>query len=263
MSYIEISSLPRVVFSHCYEAETYINIMTKSDTFVEIAYLTEGEGNVQIGDEILCAQKGDVICFLHNKPSSFSASGFHSHATVAMEIMWNFTLDQQNGLFIPPITPAKNNTASICRIIDDFTNNEIFYKDSKSKGAAKILELLCAIDKCNRQSQSITLPSEVLYTNRAKEYISKNIHYNITQGAIAEYLKISPEYLCAVFKKTEGTTIMKYINRLKLENIKTLIDHKSVRLYEAAAMYGYTDPNYVSRLYKQLFGRNITDKASR
>ena len=27
-----------------------------------------------------------------------------------------------------------------------------------------------------------------------------------------------------------------------------------------AALYGYTDPNYVSRLYRQLFGYNITDR---
>ena len=75
-----------------------------------------------------------------------------------------------------------------------------------------------------------------------------------------EHLDISPEYLCAIFKKTEGITIMRYINKHKLEGIKTLMEQTNLHLYEAAGLYGYSDPNYVSRLYKQLFGYNITDK---
>ena len=66
--------------------------------------------------------------------------------------------------------------------------------------------------------------------------------------------------ICTVFKRTEGTTVMRYINRTKLENIKALMEHNNLRLYEAAALYGYADPNYVSRLFKQLFGYNITEK---
>lgn len=260
MNYIEIFSLPKIMFSHCYNAASYSAAFEKATAFLEITYLTEGEISLQIGDETFCVQKNDITCLLHNEPTSVLASGFHSHATVAIEVEWDFTLDQENALFLPPVTPAKNNTAGICRIIDDFTNNQIFYKDSKAKGAVKALELLCAIDKCNRKSQNVTLPSELLYAKRAKEYISQNIHCGITQNAIAEHLKISPEYLCAVFKRSEGVTVMKYVNKLKLENIKNLMDYTNTNLNKAAAMYGYNDPNYVSRLYKQFFGKNITDK---
>ena len=37
------------------------------------------------------------------------------------------------------------------------------------------------------------------------------------------------------------------------------METKKLPLYEAATMYGYSDPNYVSRLYKKMFGFNITD----
>ena len=40
------------------------------------------------------------------------------------------------------------------------------------------------------------------------------------------------------------------------------MDNLNLNLYEAAAMYGDKDPNYVSRLYKELFGYNITDEES-
>ena len=260
MNFIEISSLPKILFSHIYKAEAYQNRFSVRDNFLEISYVADGSLELEVGNEKYCAKKGDVICLLHNAETILSAKNFHCHHTVGATVNWNVSTDEQNSLILPTVTPAKNNTNTICHLIDDFVHNQIVYKESKALGATKFLEVLCAIDKCNRKAQIIDIPSELQYTYRAKKYIHHNIHNCITQNSIAEHLGISPEYLCAVFKKTEGTTIMRYINELKLENIKTLMVQENVHLYEAAAIYGYNDPNYVSRLYKQLFGYNITDK---
>jgi len=64
--------------------------------------------------------------------------------------------------------------------------------------------------------------------------------------------------LCSVFKKVEGISFQKYVNYEKLEAIKNLMEKEPVHLYEAAALFGYTDPNYVSRLFKKYYGYNIT-----
>ncbi len=45
---------------------------------------------------------------------------------------------------------------------------------------------------------------------------------------------------------------------VKLKGVQNLIEKNRMKLYEAAADFGYTDPNYVSALYKRIFGRNIT-----
>ena len=260
MSFVEILTLPDIIFSHFYKADTYQNRFPVSKNFLEISYVADGSIDLQVGNNKFCAKKGDVICFLHNDETTVTAKDFHCHHTIGAIVNWDFSSDEQNSLLLPIVTPAENNNTNIRRIIDDFIRNQIEYKTSKALGAAKFLELLCVIDKCNRKAQIADIPSELMYAKRAKEYIQQNINNCITQNSVAEHLGISPEYLCTVFKKTEGTTIMRYINKLKLENIKTLMDHTNMRLYEAAAMYGYSDPNYVSRLYKQLFGYNITEK---
>lgn len=260
MSFVEIFSLPNILFSHFYKADAYQNHFSVRDDFLEISYIADGSFELEVGNEKYCAKKGDVICLLHNAETILSAKKFHCHHTVGATVAWSFSTDEQNSLVLPTVTPAENNTKTICSLIDDFVHHQIVYKESKALGAAKFLELLCAIDKCNRKTQITAIPSELQYTYRAKKYIHHNIYTCITQNSIAEHLEISPEYLCAVFKKTEGTTIMRYINKLKLEKIKTLMDEANLHLYEAATIYGYNDPNYVSRLYKRLFGYNITDK---
>lgn len=260
MNFIEISSLPKILFSHIYKAEAYQNRFSVRDNFLEISYVADGSLELEVGNERLCAKKGDILCLLHDKKTVILTDKFHSHHTVGARVDWEFSTDEQNSLILPTVTPAKNNTNTICHLIDDFVHNQVTYKESKTLGAAKFLELLCAIDKCNRTAQNNNLPSELLYAQRAKDYIQRNVHTCITQNSVAAQLGISPEYLCTVFKKAEGTTVMKYVNKLKLESIKTLLDNTNMHLYQAAAMYGYNDPNYVSRLHKQLYGYNITDK---
>ena len=104
------------------------------------------------------------------------------------------------------------------------------------------------------------MPNGTRYTQRAKEYVQKNIYSTITQKSVSDYLSITPEYLCSVFKKVEGTTFKRYVNNGKLEMIKMLIEKEHLHLYEAAAQLGYSDPNYVSRLFKQYYGYNVTKK---
>ena len=260
MNFYEISSLPSILFSHSYKADVYNGYLSIKENLLEVSYIVEGTLDFEVDGIMFSAKKGDVVCAFHNTKTYVSAEKFHCHHTVCGVINWKNSSEEETCLCLPKITPSENGTSNICRLIDDIIQNHELYKTKSALGSAKFLELLCAVDKCNRKIQNQNTPGEILYTSKAKEYILKNIRTPITQKSIAKHLNISPEYLCTIFKKTEGTTIMRYINRIKLENIKTLIDHMNLNLYEAAAMYGYNDPNYVSRLYKQLFGYNITDK---
>ncbi len=255
---VEISSLPNILFSHIYKGpyHRHGDIM---ENFIEITYISEGTLACTVENNTFYAKKGDVICSLYNTETLFHSEDFHCHHTVSAKANWSF-INNEQGLLLPTVTYAENNTANMCHLIDDFVYNQILYKASKINGSAKFLELLCAIDQCNRKAQKRNLTGELLYATKAKDYIQRNVHLPIKQSTIAEHLGVSPEYLCAVFKKAEGTTIMQYINRIKLENIKTIIDNTNLHLYEAAAMYGYNDPNYVSKLYKQMFGYPITSK---
>ena len=207
MNRIEIKSLPSILFSHIYEPENYHTSFPVRENLLEVTYIAEGSFDLVVGNDKYRAKKGDIICSLYNAPALISTDNFHSHHTVAARVDWVFSNEEQS-LFLPILTPEENNTSSICILIDDFVHNHMIYKSSKALGAAKFLELLCEIDKCNRKAQKTNLPSELLYTERAKKYINQNINACITQKSVAEYLGISPEYLCSLFKKTEGITIL-------------------------------------------------------
>lgn len=259
MQCIELLNLPRLSFSHRFEWENYENRFAAQSRFAEITYIAEGTLSITMDGRTLLLEKGDVLCNFFRCPTAVSAPCFHRHHTVGFEVEWRPAAAETEGLLLPTVLRKKNNTAEICRIIDEIVANRSRLKSYRQQGAAKIMELLYALDEQGRRLQSLNLPGEQRYADRAKEFIRQNLTSPLTQTAVARELGISPEYLCAVFKKAEGTTVMQYVNRTKLEQMRDLMQHTNLHLYEAAALFGYSDPNYVSRLYKKLFGRNVTD----
>ena len=53
--------------------------------------------------------------------------------------------------------------------------------------------------------------------------------------------------------------MVNFINKIKLEKIRELMEKQNLKLYQAAELLGFSDPNYVSNLYKKYYHINITD----
>jgi len=96
--------------------------------------------------------------------------------------------------------------------------------------------------------------SSSLYVRRATQYIASHINGKITVSEIADTLGISAEHLSKQFHAVTGTTVIEYINRLKLGVVKELIVSRGISLREAGETVGITDVNYLSRLFKRYIG---------
>lgn len=263
MQTYEIETMPCVKFAHHYRADSYHHRFMEKENSMEISYISEGSILVCCNGEEYVAKKGDVVVFPFNRERiTVSAELYHEHHTVFADLKWSLQ-NNIDGLYLPIVTPAAFNTKSAANIIDKLIRNQLLFKNSKAKGGTLFLELLCEIDACNRRHRIPNIPSEILYVRRAKEYVQNNLSVPITQKEVAQYLSISSEYMCAIFKKVEGISFQKYVNYEKLSAIKNLMEKESAYLYEASALLGYSDPNYVSRLFKKYYGYNITDKENR
>lgn len=261
LSTYEIQSMPTVRFAHVYHAERYENRFPIYEDRIEVTYISEGEIFVECNGVESVAKKGDILCSLyHPYQIRVRAEQYHEHRTVQANLRWSESR-LRNGLYLPLITPAEFHTKTAQGMIEQLISNQWLFKQSPTKGAILFLDLLAEIDRCNRNAEKVNLPSDVRYATRAKEYVQSNLHLPITQKDVAKYLSISPEYLCMIFKKTEGMTFIKYVNTEKLEALKNLMEKEQLYLYEAASLFGYADPNYVSRLFKKYYGYNITDKS--
>lgn len=260
MNNIEIYTLPQIRFAHAHSRNDYYNHFPVRDNFIEVSYVAEGELHIETDNNHFVAKQNDVVCFLHNDIVDITSKGFHCHHTVSAYVDWKFLDAPITGLHLPVVTPQDLDTTHICKLIDDFIYGRNSYEESIAKNACQFLRILTEIDRCNQKANRMNVYGDVLYAERAKKYIHKHLSMPITQAEVASHLGISSGYLCSVFKKVQGVPLMQYINKVKLEAISQIMEREHLKLYEAAALFGYTDANYVSRLYKKMFQHNISDK---
>ena len=261
MQYMDITRLPEICFAHAYSASNYSNTFNENRETVEVTFVAEGELTLRKGGSEWHAGPGDILCLIHDEDCEIFSLEYHAHRTVCARVDWVET-ESENGLVLPAVTPAGEGTEAVCRLIDDLIWSPYRHEGTAVRGGAAFLEILSRIDAIGRE-KSRRMPEGELLVRRAKRYIYRNLDRPITQREIAEHLGITPQYLCNIFRQAEGKSLIRYVNTAKLKGVEALMEKEHIRLYEAARRFGYQDANYVSGLYKKIFGRNITDRPSR
>ena len=255
---VEFSSLPQVMFAHSFEADNYTNHIKKQTNRIELTYIRNGSFTSSTTEEEVVFSSGDLHLNLFDTNRTINAEEYHCHHTVSARIDMHLSSNMLQGLCLPLKTPASLVPNDVYRIIDDMIHLANEQPIDCSRSRAEFMTLLYLVDFCNRKAVNNHMSPSDYYITKAQEYISNHIHETITQRSVADYLGISSGYLCEIFKDAQHEPLMHYVNSIKLRNIEALLVNEDIKLKDACMLFGYTDPNYVSRLYKQYFGHNIT-----
>jgi AraC-like DNA-binding protein len=156
-----------------------------------------------------------------------------------------------------------------------FSHNTLFRKAAESAGvhplyldsisgkfaiqieqAQSIAELTCIYEEmpqvyCDlvRELAVAALPSLV---REAVTSIRFHIDQPLGLNQIADTLGVHPSYLSRTFKKALGMTLTDYINKLRIEEAKYMLDHSNESVAKIALRVGYSDPNYFSKVFTKL-----------
>lgn len=258
MNHILIENIPQILFAHIFEIDRYGNTLSSEKNHLEVSYIAEGNLTINDGFQTQTAEVGDIVFNTYRLPLLLNSQGKHVHHTVCFQLPFEFCTDAQ-ALTIPLITKSSPDTTKIRALIDEIIRIHTITPSRHLQCAGIFLEILSILDECNTNRKKATSFSDLLYINNAKDYIYKNLSRHIFQSEIAAHLKISPQYLCSVFKKSEGISLVNFINKIKLEKLRELMEKQNLKLYQAAELLGFSDPNYVSNLYKKYYHINITD----
>lgn len=97
----------------------------------------------------------------------------------------------------------------------------------------------------------------------AKKYIAENYQSNISMSSMAELVNLSAVYFSVLFKREVGTNFLDYLNQYRLEASKKLLKQVKYNINEVAALSGFQDSRYFSKLFKKTFGITPTDYRNR
>lgn len=90
---------------------------------------------------------------------------------------------------------------------------------------------------------------------KAISYIEENYQMQgLSLKDVAEATYTSPAYLSRLFKKEKGVTLTDYLNNIRIEKAKMLLQHNKKTIEEIASEVGYKDRSYFCKIFKQIVG---------
>ena len=134
---------------------------------------------------------------------------------------------------------------------------EYFRIDTFKELKAYLKDKFCLLQEEIRRVGKLSSYSGIVQDTIA--YIEAHYRKKISLSVIAEELAVSPSYLSRTFKKGTGMTLVNYINRVRMDRAKELMNQGRFSLNEIACEVGIYNYNYFYMLFKEIHGITPSD----
>lgn len=109
------------------------------------------------------------------------------------------------------------------------------------------------------------------------DYMHANYSQVLSLERLASHVHVHPNYLCAVFKKDVGMTVLEYLSSIRIERARDLLGRKNLSIAQIAEQCGFrsistfqrtfkaytgTTPSKFARGFKAKLGKNNKDVTS-
>ena len=223
---------------------------------LEILYCTEGEGNVMCSGKNYDFRPGNIFIVNSENTHMITANETVKYHCIIIDhsFLQSCCLDVAETEFCALIDDEKL-TELYMEIVSllktgDYTNTEF-----KIDIRIKILSLILYLNQNYVYAYGKDAVSKATsgYCRKAIEYIRKNFEKRLTVDEIAENCLINKAYLSRIFKKETNKTLVEFINIIRCNEAKKLIN-QGISIKESAFSCGFDNLSYFSRTYKRHIG---------
>lgn len=217
----------------------------------EIYILTEGIRNIFIGTSLFSTTACDVSLIPPNAPHRSFGTAYKG---ISIEFSQEYIDD-------------KFTTKEAKRITECFKNRIVTLPESEinkiwnskpeniSDSAEKKDFFLHIIHLLEKYASGETETGKLTFSNdlfTIGTYIQE--HYLEIQSLdeLAEHFSISKSYLCRIFKKRTGLTVITYLNSLKVQHACNLLVETDLPINEISRICGFESSIYFTRVFKKL-----------
>lgn len=105
----------------------------------------------------------------------------------------------------------------------------------------------------------IGTPSRKGIMDSILQYIQHNYQKNLKLGAIADLFGYNSSYLGQAFSKATGFSFNSYVDKVRIDAAKRLLEEGDYKVYEVADMVGYSSVDYLHKKFKKYTGMSPTE----
>lgn len=215
----------------------------------KIYYVLSGEIAVETEKDILIAKRGDAILI----PAGVK-HGYRLTELGEAEKYWaHFDLRRGNASFFENITmPYKTHLGVSSELTSLFemavtAETPLTAKNRLTRSYAIVSIIAKYLDSSGFSEAPFKAEDE---TDNVIKYIKKNYADHFTLEELATMARLSPNYFTKKFKERTGHPPLKYINILKIERAKFLLEHTEMPINSIMEEIGILDAAHFSKLFK-------------
>ncbi len=86
-------------------------------------------------------------------------------------------------------------------------------------------------------------------------YLGENYQQSLSLSDLGARFFLSENYLCELFKKHTGDTILNFLKKVRLQNACRLLKESNLGIKEIAAKVGFSDYSYFGRIFRHSMGQ--------
>ncbi|RUT45228.1 response regulator [Paenibacillus anaericanus] len=84
------------------------------------------------------------------------------------------------------------------------------------------------------------------------QYLEDHYSENISLEEVCEYVAMSKNYFCYLFKRETGKSMWVLLTEIRMEKARYMLEHTDMKSYEISYNIGYDNPSYFSKLFKKM-----------
>ncbi len=134
-------------------------------------------------------------------------------------------------------------------------------KYSKVDLSFSLISLLFEIGAIHKKENYVHSEKDKTNTlvSLAKEFINTNYSSAFTIGDVADFINISQNHLCKLFKKESGCSIQDYLINVRMNMAKSLLRNSDLNISGIADAVGFKSSVYFSQAFKTYVGVSPKD----
>lgn len=249
-------------------------------SYILIAYIAYGQGIVKIGNQIFNAETKDIFIvntninaeFISVNPKAenynfeiyyilfekeFLRGEWENYAEefITLEAFFNNSGQDYIKVMDNDMREIRN---YIVRMINEY------YESAPSRGSALLghmLSMLPVIFRRYNIDEKQTFSRNML-VDQTIRYIKAYIYQNPTLSEIASRRFVTADHLGRVFKKETGMTIIQYINHLRVEITKDILENTDRPIENIPMLFNIT-LKYLQQIFKKHTGMSMREYRSK
>ncbi len=232
----------KILLFNYYKPPCVTRLSSSDIPYLDLTYCINGEMEYLINGEYVRLKSGDAILF----PPGSARERLYGEKS-CLYASFNITFDEKcefeySGLIKNCITPT-----TIYLL-------ESFKKDFATVSANKKEKCLATFSYLYYDLIEKLCDVENAHVRTIKQYIADNLSLALTIDDIASRVHLAPQYVCNLFKKETGSTIMQYVISRRIDLAKRLLIANDNPIYVIAERCGFSDYNYFSHTFKKVTG---------